>query len=94
LRSEGASSCLYFGPAGFAGVWRKRRQTVHCSVQLATQSIWIRYVARGCRLVIPNPQDWISLLPTIPFSPGYGKTLSPEAEREEIPRSSLYFVSD
>ncbi len=75
LRPEGRAECLYFGPGGFAGVWRARRRAIHGLVQLDADSVRVRFVASGCRLA----RTEADMHPQIRFSPGYGKLLAPQA---------------
>jgi len=85
LGTEGQAECLYFGEEGFAGVWRGKKRAGHCTVQLGAKSIEARYVAHGCRLVRPGAPTWNEILPSLPFSPGYGKLLNPQERRSDHP---------
>jgi len=85
LGTAGQAECLYFGEEGFAGVWRGKKRAVHCAVQLGAQSIEVRYVARGCRLLRPGARAWTEILSSLPFSPGYGKLLNLQERRPGHP---------
>lgn len=69
------ATCVYWGPEGFAGrLVRADRHWVLCRLTLSERSIGLTYGTDG-RWTTPvngGSADWRSLLPGVPFSPGYG----------------------
>jgi heparinase II/III-like protein len=74
LGGESQATCLYWGPAGFAGVLQSGRRRATCIVRWQEDGLLVLHGAEGCRLAGPTGEraDWRALLPSVALSPGYG----------------------
>jgi len=75
LRRGTNATCLYWGPAGFAGqLAMPGGRFVWCVVRLADDSVTLIHGCEGARLIDGGsvPSDWRAMLSDVPFSPGYG----------------------
>jgi hypothetical protein len=71
-----SAECTAWGPDGFAGIARYAgRRAVRGWVRPTDETVEVTYAYEGCRpaaAVLAASADWRAMLPTVPFSPGYG----------------------
>jgi hypothetical protein len=74
LEPRSKATCLYWGPEGFAGEQRSADRRLLYRLRLEDNRVVITYGADGWALSpsVDTGDAWRDLLPSVPFSPGYG----------------------
>jgi hypothetical protein len=75
LAPDPDASCLYWGPAGFAGRLRTAdSRTLVLRLRLEADHLGLDYGIEGGRFAVATDAAWDhgGYMPDVPFSPGYG----------------------